>query len=394
MSIRLTSAAKPLLLLTFAGMGAAAVWFGYAANSSKTVTPGPVASSPVSVVIAQAAKREVRTWDEFSGRMEAVERVAIRSQVAGQIKDIRFKEGQLVKQGDVLLTIDPAIYAAAVAQAEAQTASAKARAAYTKAEAERARKLWPARAIALNLLEQRENDYLEAEAGLKAAQASLQVSRVNLGFTEIRAPVSGRIGRREVTTGNLVVAGPEGPVLTTLVSVDPIYVSFDADEQAVLRALGTLSKRDELSDVPIRIEEKGSDVVQGHLQMLDNQINAQSGTIRMRAVFANADGRLTPGQFARLQMGQVQPQEVILVDERAIGTDQDRRYVQVVGSDNKVRYQQVSLGSLVDNQRIVTEGLSGGESIVVGGLQRVRPGTLVVTQPVTKDDASVASTTH
>ncbi|GFM81121.1 MexE family multidrug efflux RND transporter periplasmic adaptor subunit [Pseudomonas cichorii] len=359
--------------------------------SGSSTPPAAAAAAPVTVAVMQVKKNTIRTWDDFSGRLEAVDRVLIRPQVAGQIKEIRFQEGQLVKQGDVLLTIDAAVYAAAVAQAEAQVASARARKLYTSGEAERARKLWPARAIAQNILEQRENEALEADAQLKAAQANLRLAQINLGYTEVRAPISGRIGRREVTTGNLVAAGPEGPVLTTLVSVDPIYLSFDADEQAVVRALDTFSQRDQLANVPVRVTGQGFQATEGRLQLLDNQIDPQSGTVRMRAVLANPDGQLVPGQFARLQMGQVQAREAILVEERSIGTDQDRRYVLILDDQNKVSYRQISLGARVDTQRIVTSGLAEGDRIIVDGMQRVRPGALVTPQPVIDNGSSLAS---
>lgn len=173
-----------------------------------------------------------------------------------------------------------------------------------------------------------------------------------------------------VTTGNLGAAGPQGPVLTTLVSVDPIYLSFDADEQAVIQALDTFSKRDQLSDVPVRVTGQGIRASEGRLQLLDNQIDPRSGTVRMRAVLANPEGQLMPGQFARLQMGQAQMREAILVEERSIGTDQDRRYVMVVDDQNKVSYRQVSLGARVDDaQHVVTSGLAEGDRIIVEGLQ-------------------------
>ncbi|GFM90428.1 efflux RND transporter periplasmic adaptor subunit [Pseudomonas cichorii] len=389
MSIRVARVPRLLLFIALASSAGIAVW--YTPMLSGSSTPPAAAAAPVAVAMMQVKKNTIRTWDDFSGRLEAVDRVLIRPQVAGQIKEIRFQEGQLVKQGDVLLTIDAAVYAAAVAQAEAQVASARARKLYTSGEAERARKLWPARAIAQNILEQRENEALEADAQLKAAQANLRLAQINLGYTEVRAPISGRIGRREVTTGNLVAAGPEGPVLTTLVSVDPIYLSFDADEQAVVRALDTFSQRDQLANVPVRVTGQGFQATEGRLQLLDNQIDPQSGTVRMRAVLANPDGQLVPGQFARLQMGQVQAREAILVEERSIGTDQDRRYVLILDDQNKVSYRQISLGARVDTQRIVTSGLAEGDRIIVDGMQRVRPGALVTPQPVIDNGSSLAS---
>ena len=389
MSIQVARVPRLLLVIVLASSAGVAVW--YTPKLSGSSAQPTAAAAPVAVAVMQVKKNTIRTWDDFSGRLEAVERVLIRPQVAGQIKEIRFREGQLVKQGDVLLTIDAAVYSAAVAQAEAQVASARARKLFTSGEAERARKLWPARAIAQNILEQRENEALEADAQLKAAQANLRLAQINLGYTEVRAPISGRIGRREVTTGNLVAAGPEGPVLTTLVSVDPIYLSFDADEQAVVRALDTFSQRDQLANVPVRVTGQGFQATEGRLQLLDNQIDPQSGTVRMRALLANPDGLLVPGQFARLQMGQAQAREAILVEERSIGTDQDRRYVLILDDQNKVSYRQISLGARVDAQRIVTSGLAEGDRIIVDGMQRVRPGALVTPQPVIDNGSSLAS---
>ncbi|CAD5110001.1 efflux RND transporter periplasmic adaptor subunit [Zestomonas carbonaria] len=390
MSVRLMQGRARLVvtLPVLAAAAAATFWLA----QEPAAAPAPATMVPaVEVTVATVEKREVRTWDEFSGRLEAIERVAIRSRVSGEVQAIHFVEGQRVEQGDPLLTIDPEPFAAAVAQAEAQVAAARARWSYSRSEAERARRLWPSRAIAQNLVEQRESELLEADAGLKAAQANLRMARLNLGYTEIRAPVSGRIGRREVTVGNLVDAGPNSPVLTTLVSIDPIRVSFDADEQAVAQALGDPARRDDPSAVPVRMLGNGASQAEGHLQLIDNQVDSRTGTVRVQAVFPNPDGHLTPGQFARLRMGQAESVEALLVDERAIGTDQNRRYVMVVDADNKATYREVSLGARVDGLRIVSSGLAEGERIVVNGLQRIRPGSLVAPQPVGMDGTRLAS---
>ncbi len=203
----------------------------------------------------------------------------------------------------------------------------------------------------------------------------------------MRAPVSGRVGKLEITVGNLVPAGPGAPALTTLVSVDPIYASFDADEQSVLRALrdtaGAASSPSRLGAIPVLMDagHGGEAPRKGHLQLVDNQVNAKSGTVRVRAVFDNADGSLMPGQFAQVRLGRAKPVPALLVNERAVGTDQNKKFVLVVGADNKATYREVSLGASVDGLRIVTRGLEAGERIVVNGLQRVRPGSLVSPQP-------------
>lgn len=359
-------------------------------TSSATAAPAPAAqAAPVSV--ATVVQSDVATWDEFSGRLEAVERVDVRPRVAGTVQSVHFREGALVRPGDLLITIDPAPYAAEVERAEAQVVAAEARAAYARSEIERAQRLWDERAIAQREFDERSNAQREADANLRAARANLQTARLSLGYTQVRAPVAGRVGRLEVTVGNLVAAGPGAPVLTTLVSVSPIYASFEADEQVVARALRALpsgaSARAQLERIPVRMGTAASadTPFEGRLQLVDNQVDAKSGTIRVRAVFDNKDGQLIPGQFARLRMGQAQSGPALLVNERAVGTDQSKKFVMVVGADNKAMYREVTLGANVNGLRIVTSGLKPDERIVVNGLQRVRPGALVAPQPVAMD---------
>jgi len=353
----------------------------------------PAVSAPraTPVSVATVAATEVNTWDEFSGRLEAVERVDIRSRVAGAVQAVHFREGSLVKQGELLITIDPAPYAAEVDRAEAQVASAQARVSFSRSEQERARRLWDEKAIAQRELDERVNAGREAEASLRAAQASLQSARLSLGYTQVRAPVAGRIGKIEVTVGNLVAAGPGAPVLTTLVSVSPIYASFDADEQVVIKALrelpGGASARNKIEGIPVQMGTGAleSTPYEGKLQLIDNQVDARSGTVRVRAAFDNKDGALIPGQFARIRMGQARNDSALLVNERAVGTDQNKKFVMVVGEDNKTEYREVALGASVNGLRVVTKGLKSGERIVVNGLQHVRPGVLVAPQAVTMD---------
>ncbi len=352
------------------------------ANATAATAPGPQA---VPVQVATVAQADVRAWDEFSGRLEAVERVDVRSRVAGTVHAVHFREGALVKQGDLLITIDPAPYQAEVDRADAQVASAQARASYTRSEAERAARLLEERAIAGREHEERLNAHREAEANLRAAQASLQSARLNLGYTRVAAPVAGRVGKLEITAGNLVAAGPGAPVLTTLVSVNPIYASFEADERVLAKALQGLRSDGpgELGKIPVEMGTAATDDTpyRGKLQLIDNQVDAKSGTVRVRAVFDNRDGLLIPGQFARLRMAQARAFPAVLITERAVGTDQSKRYVMVVGEGNRADYREVTLGPSVDGLRVVTSGLKAEERIVVNGLQRVRPGTVVAPQP-------------
>ncbi len=349
-------------------------------RTSKAAVPAAPPAVPVSVAIVEP--KSVKLWDEFSGRLEAVERVDIRSRVAGAIEAVHFREGALVNKGDILITIDPAPYKAEVMRAQAQLAATQARSALTQTDLERGKQLIDSRTLSQRDLDQRENAAREAEANVRAAQASLESSQLNLDYTRIRAPVAGRVGRLNVTVGNLVAAGSSGPVLTTLVSVNPIYASFDADEASLLRSLGSLptqAARDEIDRIPVQmILGDSATPRQGKLQLIDNQIATTTGTVRVRAVFDNSDGALIPGQFARLFLGRADDKPVLLVNERAIGTDQDKRYVLVVDKDKKAAYRAVSLGSPVDGLRVVTDGVAAGDQVIVSGLMRVRPGASVV----------------
>jgi multidrug efflux system membrane fusion protein len=299
--------------------------------------------------------------------------------VAGAVESVHFVEGSLVRRGDLLIRIDPAPYAAAVERAQAQVVAAQARLDYTRSEHARAERLWEASAIAQRELDERAHAEREADANLHAAQAALQSARLDLGYTQVRAPVSGRVGKLEVTVGNLVAAGPGAPVLTTLVSVDPIYASFDADEAVVARALREATR---LAAIPVEMETitNGGLRARGVLQLVDNQVNPRTGTVRVRAVFDNKDGSLMAGQFVKLRMGRASAQAAILVSERAVGTDQSKRYVMVVGAGDTAAYREVTLGASIEGARIVTSGLEPGERIVVNGLQRVRPGARVAPQ--------------
>jgi multidrug efflux system membrane fusion protein len=370
--------------------GGAALLPTFQHNAARAENPAPAAPQAVEVSVATVEQRDTAIWSEFSGRLEAVERVEVRPRVSGAIQAVHFREGDLVKQGDKLITIDPAPFAAAVAGAEAQVAAAQARVALAKNDLDRASQL-SERVLSQRDLDQRTNASREAEANLRAAQAALDASRLNLDYTQVRAPVSGRVGKIEVTVGNLVGEGPTAPVLTTLVSVDPIYASFNADETVVLNALkalgGGLQSHAQVERIPVRMKTINSvgAGVSGQLQFIDNQVDAGSGTVRVRAKFGNPDGALIPGQFARLSMGQAKVEPAVAVDERAIGTDQDKKFVLVVDGENKAVYREISLGAIADGMRIVTAGLKPGERIVVNGLQRVKPGAVVSPKMVAMD---------
>ena len=354
---------------------------GVSAHAAET----PAAPPAVPVTVATVRSHAVTTWQDFSGRLEAVNRVELRSRVAGAVNAIHFREGSLVKAGDLLVSIDPAPYQAAVAQAESQVTAAEARRDLAAAELERGRALSASNTISKSDVLQRQSAFTQATAEVQAAKAALAAARLDLGYTEIRAPISGKIGRIDVTVGNLVAAGSGSPVLTTLVSIDPIYASASASEELITRVLSQLPVRDgspDIATVPVEIRTLADETkpITGHLQLVDNEVDAAGGTFRFRAVFDNAGGLLLPGQFVRIRLGEPRPEERLTISERAIGTDQDKKFVLVVGKDNVAAYRQIVPGASIGNERIVEQGLEAGERIVVNGLQRIRPGSPVAPQ--------------
>lgn len=363
-----------------------------AAAETDTAAAAPPPAVPVTVAVLE--NREIRSWQEFSGRLEAIDRVQIRSRVAGAIQGVHFREGALVKAGDLLFTIDPEPFKTAVTQAEGQLASARARLQLTSTEFERGQKLSAGNSISKSEFDQRGNALAEAQAAVTTAEAALHAAQLELDYTNVRAPVSGRVGKVEMTVGNLVAAGSTSPALTTLVSVDPIYAAFNVSEETVARALAELPVSEDalppIEDIPVEMGtliDQGTPI-KGKLQLISNEVELASGTVAVRAVFDNPGGRLMPGQFVRVRLGQAQAANKILVSERAIGTDQDKKFVFVVGEDNKVAYRPIVLGSLSEGGRIVESGLAAGERIVVNGLQRIGPGALV--DPQQADNVAVA----
>lgn len=387
-----TSKNRPLLtaaIVAVLAIGGVAGVSHYAHAKNKATAP----AQPPSVAVAVVGTKQEITWAPFSGRLEAVNQVEVRARASGAVLTVHYKEGGLVKEGDLLVTIDPAPYQAEVDRAQAQVAVAASRATFATSEFQRAQRLWNEQAIAQKELDEKSDANREAEAGLQAARAALTAAKLNLGYTQVRAPISGRVGKIDVTVGNLVSAGPGAPVLTTLVSVDPIYASFDADEGTVTRALSELPKgtgRNQIGQIPVRMgtsATEGTPYV-GQLQLVDNQVDIKSGTVRVRAVFKNEDASLIPGQFAHLEMGSVHASPTLLINERAVGTDQSKQFVLVVAPDGTTSYREVTLGGTIDGLRVVTSGLKVGETIVVNGLQHVRPGMKVKAEPVPMDTKS------
>lgn len=341
--------------------------------------PATTANPVVTVSVQTVEQRKIRVWSEFSGRTQAVDFAEIRPEVSGRITQVRFRDGQAVKVGEVLFVIDPRPYAAAVAKAEANLASARANAEFARIELERAANMIKTQAIPQQLYDQRANTYRVAQAAVMAAKADWEQARIDLDRAYVKAPIAGRVSRAEITVGNLVRAGNNAPLLTSIVSRDGIYADFDVDEQTYMKSIRThADTRDEERRIPVELVVQGdAHPYQGTIYSFDNHIDTGSGTIRARARFANKNGQLVPGMFVSVRMASNGSGSSIAVPRSAIGTDQSKKFVYVVGSDDKVAYRAVTLGPQVGGQQIILTGLHGGERVIVNSAQHIRPGNLV-----------------
>jgi RND family efflux transporter MFP subunit len=339
--------------------------------------------------------KPITEWNEFTGRLEAVKTVEVRPRVGGYIQAVAFKEGALVKKGDLLFQIDPRPFQAEVSRLKAEQSAAESKLALAKSDFERAKRLKDQNAIAVEEFDHLGEAVQSALAQLQATQAALATANLNLEFTRVNSPIEGRASRAVVTEGNLVSGGPSGAtLLTTVVSTDKMYAYFDADEQTYLR-YARLSREGSLpsarnASLPARLGLVGETGYphEGMVDFLDNQVNPASGTIRVRAVFDNSKGELTPGLFARVQLPGSATREGVLINDRAVGTDQGKKFVLVVDKANVAQYRPVETGPLVDGLRVVRSGLKEGDVIVVNGLQRVRPGMQVAPTKVAMTEPS------
>lgn len=348
------------------------------ADATSDDAPAAAAPSAPPVTSAVVIQRPVTETQEFSGRLEAIEVVAIRPRVSGYITAVNFKPGAEVKKGEVLFVIDPRPYQAEADRTKAVAAAAQARAGLARLELQRAELLLADKAIAQREFDERAAGQKELDASVRAAQAEHETARLNLAYTRVTSPIDGRVSKAEITLGNLVDATA---VLTSVVSLERIYASFDGDEATYLR-VSRRTNAGQPVDVKVGLAGEEGFPHSGKLEFVDNQLDSRSGSVRMRATLANADRALAPGLFARVQIAGGAPTPQILIVDRAINTDQDRKFVYVVDKDGKAEYRSVKLGPLDDGLRIVREGLKPGEKIVVNGLQRVRPGAPIAAQVV------------
>ena len=355
--------------------------------------PKVVAPPPPDVSVSQPVEEPVQETLEFTGRVSAVQSVEVRARVTGYITKVAFTDGQLVNAGDLLFEIDPREYQAAVLRGEGEVARLRAQLARAESEVGRNQLLRPSGAASARELERAVAEKGAAEGELKAKLAQLDLARLDLEFTRVTAPIAGRVSRAEITQGNLVVVGASGgPLLTTVVSLDPIYVNFDTDERALVRIRKANIARDGAvtpeniraaqAPVFVALAEENDFPYRGTVDFIDNQIDPSTGTIHVRAVLPNTDRLLAPGMFVRVRVPISEPRPGVLVTDRAIGTDQDRKYVLVVNDKNVVEYRPVKLGPLQNALRAVTDGLAPGEWVIVNGIQRARPGGPVTPQKV------------
>lgn len=351
--------------------------------------PDQVQAAP-EVMVAQVLSQKVVDWDEYTGRFQAIDTVEVRPRVSGYIDRVLFREGQAVKKGETLIVIDPRPYQADFDRAKAGLALAKAQRELATLEADRVHKLKDSGAVSQEELDERLSALNQQEASVAGAQAAFDAAALNLSFTNVQSPIDGQASNAEITRGNLVTGGNNGgTLLTTIVSTDPVYVYFEGDEHAYLRynelarAGERQSSRNFANPVRVGLANEDGFPHEGHMDFVDNQLNVRTGTIRARAVLDNKEGLFTPGLFARVQLLGAAERDAVLIEERAIGTDQTQNFVLVLGAENKLEYRPVDLGRALHGLRIVNKGLKAGEIIVVNGLQRVRPGSQVTPKRTT-----------
>lgn len=343
------------------------------------------APPPPEVSAAPVLIKPVSQWDNFNGRVEAVQSVQLRPRVSGYIDAVNYREGDEVRKGQVLFTIDDRSYRAALEQAKAELARARSQASLARSESGRSEKLIGTQAISREAWEQRRSAASQAQADVLAAEAAVDMAQLNLDFTRVTAPIDGRASRAMITAGNLVTAGDSASVLTTLVSQQQMYVYFDVDENTFLNYQAMARQGQQRHALPVEIALVGEQGFphQGKIDFLDNQLTASTGTIRMRALLDNQQRQFTPGLFARVRLPGSAQFEAVLIDDKAVLTDQDRKYVYVVDGEGKAQRRDIQPGAMVDGLRIVKSGLQAGDKVIIAGLQKVfMPGMPVTAQPV------------
>lgn len=364
----------PALSLTATAILTGIIGFYFTTNVD-AASPGAVPPAPsVDVLVVQP--ESIRSWNQFSGRLTPVESAAIKPLVSGTIQKVLFTEGQQVKKGQPLFVIDPRPHQASVQRAQAQLATAQSRAKLAQDELARAEQLIGAKLVSQSVYDSALSANQVAQADVKQAEAALSQAKLDLEYAHISAPISGRVGRAELTTGNVVDAGVNAPVLTQIVANDKLYAEFNVDEATYVQMVRN-TQNVQAMPVELNLAGDAATTYEGHIYAFDNRLDTNSGTIRARAIFDNKDGALTPGMFANLRLGSAEKSNTLLVPERAIGTNQSKKFVLVVDETNTANYREVVLGDHYQGQRVVLSGIQAGEKIIINGLSHVRPKSVV-----------------
>jgi RND family efflux transporter MFP subunit len=342
------------------------------------------------VTVSQPVVRDVVEWEEYTGRLEAVEAVAVRARVSGYLQSVHFTDGATIKKGALLFVIDPRPYQAELNRAQAELEQARARFERTQKDFARAQQLVKSRAVSQEEVDTRAADQRQAQEAVQAARAAVEMVRLNVEFTQVKAPISGRISRQLVTEGNLISGGmSESTLLTTIVSLDPMYGYFDVDERSYLKYSRLLrdgkrpSARDTKTPVYLALADETGFPHQGQLDFIDNRLDPNTGTMTGRAVFPNPDLTLIPGLFARIRLPGSRTNQALLVPDEALGSDQARRFAFVVNDRNTVEYRKVDVGPISDGLRVIRDGLTPDDWVIVNGMQRVKTGARVDPQQQT-----------
>jgi len=380
---------SPKSLFIMAAVGAAlAVGVGFYHEPSVHADSKNAASTPQAMPVDTTTihPEHIQLWKQFSGRVVAVEHADIRPQVDGRITKVLFEDGQYVNQGDLLMVIDPRPYEAELAQAKAELETARTQAKLAEKEYQRAKKLVETDVIPQRLLDERTNTRETARAAVHGAKAMVESARINLDYAYVKAPISGKVSRAEITVGNLVKSGPNAPLLTSIVNDDTLYVDFEIDEHTFLKSV----RHSHPSDIPpieVKLTLANGLSYTGTVHSFDNRIDPTSGTIRARAIFSNQDHVLLPGMTVSIHMGSATTQQSITITEHAIGTDQDRKFVYVIDEQGKASYREVKIGDSINGKRIILSGLQEGDVVITEGIVRIRPG-MAVTPKTTEQTAA------
>lgn len=358
-------AAPPLQLVWLTVLVAALIISGRS-HADNTAPPAPI------VEVTAIEPTSIRQWSRFSGRLTAVKSVEIKPLISGTLQEVLFRDGQLVSQGQPLFVIDPRPHLASLKGARAQLATAQSKSRLSDEELQRAQQLMASQLISQSIFDTALSANQVAHAAVLDAESALSKAELNLEYAYIKAPISGRIGRAELTEGNVVDAGINAPVLTSIVANEQLYAEFNVNEQTYLRLIRNVEQQTALP-VELSLSDDREAVYHGHLAAFDNRLDSTSGTIRARAIFDNHDGVLTAGMFANIRLGSAHENLALLVPERAVGTNQDKKYVYIIDTDNRVQYREVTLGEQYLGHRIIQAGLEGGEQVVVNGISHIRP---------------------